>query len=243
MIYIRGQQPNTAAKQCHTQPKTLSFSVRIYCSLSVDSCPDFAWMASCMVWYNVTILETSKFNWIISEFPCMPSPLVEVVIRIFKYRMCYLHVSSRFVHKMPQSRYAKSRCRIFRQTIYDCSCQGGNRFIRFQCLDEDVCKFFWKIGSHTSFTLAIDSHQTRIESNSPPPLMQIKAISSCHADIALFSAKSKDFRASLSIARRKKEMYALTNPVALNFGRHTGIQAVGAGEFVIDGAWMVFKRM
>lgn len=42
---------------------------------------------------------------------------------------------------------------------------------------------------------------------------------------------------------RGKEMYALTNPEGLNFGRQTGIHEADAGELSIDGAWIVFRSM
>lgn len=51
------------------------------------------------------------------------------------------------------------------------------------------------------------------------------------------------FSSSWPSSLRTNEIYALTNPDGLNLGRQTGIHEDEAGEFMIDGEWIVLRRM
>jgi hypothetical protein len=94
-------------------------------------------------------------------------------------------------------------------------------------------------------------------SKSPPPLMHINPIPESNAwevyrglvvGVASTCASTvSEGDVSCSVSRpsslRGNEMYALTKPEGLNFGRQTGIHDADAGELRIDGAWIVFNRM
>lgn len=101
-------------------------------------------------------------------------------------------------------------------------------------------------------TLIIESHQPLITSNSPPPLIQTKAMPDSSRPIRSSGWLSSSVgvisrlgegEAMTSLSFRIKVMHALTKPPVLNLGRQNGIQDEAAGELKIDGEWIVFMMI